>query len=58
MKTLDGMIEYRVGLHEEPGDKFLMLFDCWAEDADHAEEQALNMYPGAEVVNIYKKAAQ
>lgn len=42
---------YRVTLHEEPGDKFQMVFDCMAEDADHAAEQAENAYPGREVIN-------
>lgn len=40
---------YRVSLKEEPGDKFTMHFECWAEDADHAAEQALVAYPTAEI---------
>lgn len=43
------MNEYRVSLYEEPGDKFLLMFDCHADDADHAEEQAENAYPGCEI---------
>lgn len=43
--------EYRVTLHEEKGDAFTIVFDCWAEDADHAVEQTENAYPGCEVVN-------
>ena len=43
---------YRVSLHEEKGDKFRQMFDCQAEDADHAEEQAVNAYPGCEIVNV------
>lgn len=51
-----GMLyEYRVTLHDEKGDKFTLLFDCWAEDACHAEEQALDMYPLGEVLHIYLK---
>lgn len=42
---------YRVTLHEEPGDKFQIVFDCQAEDADHAAEQAEDAYPGCEVLN-------
>jgi len=43
--------EYRVSLHEDKGDKFTLFFDCWAEDTDHAEEQALNAYPNGEIIN-------
>lgn len=43
---------YRVHLHEERGDKFVIVFDCRAEDEDHAEEQALNAYPAGEIVSI------
>lgn len=45
------LVPYRVTLHEEKGDKFQILFDCQAEDAGHAEEQAENAYPGCEVIN-------
>jgi hypothetical protein len=50
-----GLKEYRVSLHEEPGDKFTLYFDCWAEDQDHAEEQAENAYPGCEILIITAK---
>ena len=46
------MKSYLVSLHEDKGDKFLMFFECWAEDEDHAEEQVLNTYPCGEVVHI------
>lgn len=46
------LIPYRVTLAEEPGDKFTIVFDCYAEDDDHAEEQTLNAYPGAVIHNI------
>ena len=46
-----GLTEYRVSLHEDRGDKFILFFDCWAEDTDHAEEQALNAYPNGEIIN-------
>lgn len=42
---------YRVTLHEEPGDRFTIVFDCYAEDPDHAAEQAENAYPGCVVQN-------
>lgn len=42
---------YRVTLREENGDKFQLVFDCMAEDSDHAAEQAENAYPGCEVLN-------
>lgn len=42
---------YRVTLLEEPGDRFTIVFDCYAENADHAAEQAENAYPGCDVIN-------
>ena len=45
------MTPYRVMLHEEPGDKFQLVFDCMAEDADHAEILAENAYPGSVIIN-------
>jgi len=47
-----GLQKYRVSLHEHPGDKFIMMFHCWAEDTEHAAEQAENAYPGCEVLII------
>ena len=44
--TLQG---YRVSLHEEPGDKLILHFDCDAEDPEHACDQAEDAYPGCEV---------
>jgi hypothetical protein len=46
------MNPYRVTLKEEAGDKFTIVFDCYAEDDDHAEEQALNAYPVGQICNI------
>ena len=46
----EGMTEYRVTLHEDKGDKFTIVFDCWADDIDHADEQALNAYPNGEIL--------
>ena len=48
---MDNLKHYRVHLHEERGDKFVIVFDCWAEDDDHAAEQALDMYPLGEVLS-------
>jgi hypothetical protein len=45
---------YRVTLKEDPEDKFTLVFDCFADDDDHAEEQAEDMYPGCVIVNITK----
>lgn len=43
---------YRVMLHEDKGDReFQIAFDCYAEDADHAAEQAENAYPNCEVIS-------
>ena len=49
------MHAYRVSLHEEPGDKFTLMFDCMAEDEDHAAEQAEDAYKGCEIVNVTKQ---
>lgn len=43
---------YRVMLHEDKGDKFQIAFDCYAEDSEHAAEQAENAYPNGEVLTI------
>lgn len=51
------MNRYRVTLHEESGDRFVMVFDCLADDTDHAEEQALNAYPEGEIVGITEGVA-
>lgn len=45
------LMPFRVMLREEKGDKFQIAFDCSAEDADHAAEQAENAYPGGEIVS-------
>lgn len=41
---------YQVSLHEEPGDKVTLIFECMAEDAEHAYEQAKDAYPGAKLL--------
>ncbi len=45
------LIPFRVTLNEAPGGKFTLVFDCMAEDAGHAAEQAENAYPGCNVLN-------
>lgn len=42
---------YKVMLEEDPGDKFKIVFECVAEDADHAAAQAEEAYPGCRVVS-------
>lgn len=46
------LLTYRVTLKEEKGDKFTMVFDCFAEDDAHAEEQTENAYPNCEILTI------
>lgn len=46
------LIPYRVTLKECEWDKFTYVFDCYAEDDDHAAEQAENSYPGHIVYNV------
>ncbi len=41
---------YRVSLHEAPGDKFKIIYDCLAEDEDGAISQAEIAHPGCEIV--------
>jgi hypothetical protein len=55
MNVFEGLTEWRVSLHEDRGDKFTIYFDCWAEDQDHADEQALNAYPNGEIINAIIK---
>jgi hypothetical protein len=43
---------YSVMLQEAAGDYNPTLFECMAEDADHAEEQARNAYPDATVSGV------
>ena len=54
METLinPNLIPYRVTLFEETGDKLLIVFDCMAEDDNHAEEQAINAYPTGDIFGI------
>ena len=44
------MKEYRVTLKEDRGDKFTLVFDCMADDPEHACEQAEDMYPNGVIL--------
>lgn len=46
------LLTYRVTLKEEKGDKFSIVFDCYAESDTHAEEQAEDAYPDCEILTI------
>ena len=46
--------EYRVMLNEDAADKFQIAFDCFADDEDHAEEQAKGAYPSSVIKHIVK----
>ena len=50
-----GLESFLVTLHEDKGDKFTLFFECWADDIDHAEEQALNAYPNGEIINVIRE---
>jgi|AntAceMinimDraft_1070359.scaffolds.fasta_scaffold265493_2 hypothetical protein len=45
---------YRVMLVEDKGDRdaIQIPFDCYAEDGEHAAEQAENAYPSGEVFTV------
>lgn len=47
----ENLEEYFVDLAEE-GQEETIVFECWAEDREHAEEQAINAYPNCTVVSI------
>lgn len=41
---------FHVSLHEEQGDKFRVIFQCLAEDAEHAQDLAQDEFPGGEIL--------
>lgn len=43
--------KFVVTLKDGHEDKFTWVFECMAEDADHAEEQAENAYPDCWIMN-------
>jgi len=49
-----GLEAYCVSLQEDAGDKFTIKFPCWADDPDHAEEQAKDAYPNCVILHIVK----
>ena len=55
--TVDGMQNYVVLCRDErimcPADS-PFGFQCWADNADHAEEQCLNAYPDCAVVWVWR----
>lgn len=53
--TLSNLLHYRLTLADE--ENFQFLFDCSAEDDDHAWEQAQNAYPGCRLVKINPNAS-
>jgi len=46
--------KYVVTLKDDPEDKFKWVFECMAESADHAEEQAENAYPDCWIINVFQ----
>lgn len=47
------MNEYVVSMTEANDDTTsYFTFQCWADDLEHAEEQAFNAYPGAIILDI------
>ena len=40
-----------VSLHEEKGDKFILHFECYAENSEHACYQAEDAYPSGEILH-------
>lgn len=55
---IDNLKHYRVDLCEADDDGFLpeIIFECWAENALHAKEQAEDAYPGSLVNGVTLKA--
>jgi len=45
-----GLNPFKVSLHEDRGDKHQIVFECWAEDAEHACDQATDAYPHGEIL--------
>lgn len=49
----EGLNEYVVTLVEDTDiSEDEIIFECWAEDKDHAEEQCLNAYPLAVIIHL------
>lgn len=37
---------------EDPWMDFMLTFNCWADDEDHADEQCRDAYPGCATTHI------
>lgn len=51
---METLIPFKVTLHKDKGYKLTLCFYCLADDADHAEEQAVNAYPNCEIINVFE----
>ena len=47
----EGLSPWRVSLYEDKNDRFTIIFECDAEDVNHAYEQALDAYPNGAIVH-------
>ena len=47
----DGLTRYHVIYKDAASDKFTQVFACWADNFEHAYEQARDAYPDAVMVN-------
>jgi hypothetical protein len=49
----EGLTEYKVTVIEDESiTNDTIFFECWAENMEHAEEQALNAYPLSVIIHI------
>lgn len=47
------LLPFLVTLRDASEDQPITHFECRAEDAEHAKEQAINAYPGAQILSIH-----
>lgn len=47
------LLPFLVTVRESSEDQPVTHFECQAEDAEHAKEQAINAYPGAQILSIH-----
>lgn len=52
MKPLE---KYQIILEETKGDDFRILFDCEAENEEHAKEQTVSAYPNCKIIEVEKQ---
>lgn len=50
------LLSYQVTLLQEEGDAEPIAFDCYAQNDDHAKEQALDAYPEGRVTQVTANA--